>query len=183
MRRFAGLISAGLISAFGSLLWAGSAPAAAIMTYQVQNLVPAEDVWQYRYTLTGVSLLAGQGFDVYFPVADGFQFGDLVDPQTGPSSDWSVLAIQADPSIPADGLFDVIALVDHPALTGVFTSTFIWRAGSGIGAPTPGPQYFEIHDEEFNVTESGTTVAPEPGSAALVLAALAAVRVARRALS
>ena len=155
----------------------GEARAASI-TYQVADLpdsAPGEDLWQYTYGLSGAALAAGQGFDVFFAVADGFEFGDLVGPQTGPDPDWDVLAIQADPGLGADGLFDAVALVDDPPLAGTFTSTFIWR-----GAGAPGAQHFELFDEQLQVTESGTTrpmPVPEPSAclpAALVWLGLAA---------
>jgi hypothetical protein len=161
-------------AAFLAVLLSGllsSAVGAATIQYRAIDLpdeTPGLDLWEYQYTLSGVSLLAGQGFDVYFPVADGFQFGALVAPQLAPSSDWDVLAIQPDPALPADGLFDVVALVDAPSPGGPFTATFIWP-GNG----TPGPQSFEIFDEQLQVTESGvTTLVPEPATAALLLAGL-----------
>jgi len=160
------LFAAILISAL-----VANAAAATTIQYQVVDLpdtTPGLDLWQYQYTLSGASLRAGQGFDVYFPVAAGFQFGALVAPQLAPSSDWDVLAIQPDPALPADGLFDVVALVDSPLLGGPFTATFIWP-GNG----TPGPQSFEIFDEQLQVIESGTTTpVPEPATGLLLFASL-----------
>ena len=130
--------------------------------------VPGEDLWQYHYSVSGASLLSGQGFDVYFALSDGFLFGDLVAPQSAPSSDWDVLAIQPDAGLAADGLFDVVALVDDPSPGAEFLSTFIWR-----GTGTPGSQPFEVFDEQLVVTESGTTTpVPEPATIGLVLMAV-----------
>jgi hypothetical protein len=171
-----------LIGALLSIASGAVSAAGAMIQYEAVDLpdtVPGEDLWQYHYTVSGYSLLAGQGFDVFFAVADGFQFGDLVDPQTGPSSDWDVLAIQADPGLPADGLFDVVALVDDPAPGATFVSTFIWR---GTGAP--GAQHFELFDEQFAITESGTTtpltVAPEPTLFGLAVIGLLAIGASRQ---
>jgi len=150
---------------------AGGARGASI-SYQATDLpdtVPGQDLWQYQYSLSGTSLSAGEGFDVFFALADGYQFGDLVDPLTGPSGEWDVLAIQADPGLPADGIFDAVAIVNDPISTAPFTAAFIWR-----GTGTPGAQHFEIFDSSFTVTESGTT-APEPTATALVLVALASL--------
>lgn len=139
-----------------ALLFTAPATAhAASIEYRAIDLpdaTPGEDLWEYRYTLSGVSLLSGQGFDVYFAVANGFLFRDLVDPQLGPSSDWDVLAIQPDPGLSFDGLFDAVALVDAPSLSVDFISTFIWG-----GTGTPGAQRFEVFDEQLQVIESGTT--------------------------
>jgi hypothetical protein len=176
-----------LIAVLGSLaaLAVGASHAfGASITYSAVDLadsVPGDDLWEYRYSLGAewAALLAGQGFDIYFAVADGFEFGDLVAPQMSSSPDWDVLAIQADPALPADGLFDAVALVDSPDFTGTFIATFIWR-GNG----EPGAQYFEVFDEQLNVTESGMTQlasVPEPKTVGVALmAVLATLAVTRR---
>jgi hypothetical protein len=158
------------------LMLASAASGAATIHYTVTDLPdvkPGEDLWQYHYSVSGVSFLSGQGFDIAFAVDDGFQFGDLVDPQSGPSSDFDVMAIQPDPEIPADGLFDAAALVDAPSLTGDFISTFIWR-----GAGTPGAQTFTLFDTDFSIFETGTTV-PEPVVGLLVLPLVAGLGLCR----
>ena len=152
------------------LMLAASASAGTTIHFTVTDLPdvnPGEDLWQYNYSVSGVSFAAGQGFDIAFAVGDGFQFGDLVAPQSGPTTDFDVMAIQPDPSIPADGLFDAVATLDAPSLAGDFVSTFIWR-----GTGTPGAQTFTLFDTDFSVFESGTTV-PEP-EALLLLSPLVA---------
>jgi hypothetical protein len=158
------------------LMLAASASAGTTIHFTVTDLPdvnPGEDLWQYRYSVSGVSFLSGQGFDIAFAVGDGFQFGDLVPPQSAPTADFDVMAIQPDPSIPADGLFDAVAQVDSPSLTDDFVSTFIWR-----GTGTPGAQTFTLFDTDFSVFETGTTV-PEPEAALLVFPLVAGLGVCR----
>lgn len=105
--------------------------------YEIADLTdttPGEDLWQYRYDLSGFS--GGEfGFDIYFPLSGGFQPSDLSNP-TSPNGDWDVLVIQPDPGIPADGFFDAARLAAPPLLPATyFSADFIWH-GPGV----PGSQ-------------------------------------------
>ncbi|MGR8932360.1 MAG: hypothetical protein ACU836_17160 [Gammaproteobacteria bacterium] len=136
------------------------------------DIVVGQDLWNYRYEVHDLSTDAN-GFDIFFPVSFGFQFGDLENNPAIPSSDWDVIAIQPDPLLPADGLLDAISLASVPALPEVFNIDFIWR-GSG----TPGSQPFEVFNDNFDIIASGRTVPlgithiPEPGIIWLMLAGL-----------
>ena len=54
-------------------------------------------------------------------------------------------------------------LVDNASLIDTFTVSFTWLSGAG----SPGAQYFEIYDSNYDILESGTTTSgavpvPEP---------------------
>src|ERR1035437_961370 len=103
--------------------------------YTVTNL--GSGTWEYGYTLQG-SFLANWDAAVYFPTPD--YGGPLTDLGTG-GSDWTTFAFQPDPSIPAPGEFDMLALIDNPSLTPVFDVTFLWNEPG-----TPGAQAFDLYD-------------------------------------
>lgn len=141
-------------------------------TADLADTTPGQDLWQYRYGLSGLPSLA-VGFDVYFSLDDGFLHGDLSNP-AGPNGDWDALVIQPDPGLPADGFFDAAKLVASPQLPTFpktyFSVDFIWR-GPGV----PGSQDFEIYDTDFAVIDSGRTTpftqgVPEPIVPVLLLA-------------
>lgn len=122
--------------------------------------------WQYDYTVQG-SFLANWGVAIYFPTPN-YGGGSITDLGTG-SSDWLTFAFQADPTIPAPGEYDIVALVDSPSLSSVFDVTFQWN-GSG----TPGSQAFNLFDftngAELLASGNTTIIAtPEPSSLALML--------------
>ena len=48
-------------------------------TEDLADTTPGEDLWQYRYDLSGLSSEA-EGFDIYFRLTDGFHLGDLSNP-------------------------------------------------------------------------------------------------------
>lgn len=160
-----------------SLLLAALSPGvrATQIFYEVKDLAdpaPGQDLWQYRYGLSGLSSGA-EGLDVYFRLTGGFQPGDLSNP-TRPNGDWDVLVIQPDPGLSTDGFFDAARLAASPQLPTLpntyFRVDFIWR-GPGV----PGSQDFEIHDASFAVINSGRTTpltqsVPEPTVPVLLLA-------------
>lgn len=166
----------------------GGAVAATTIEYRatdLTDLVVDEDLWRYEYRVSGRSFFVDLGFDVYFPVAGGFQFEDLG--QALPANaDWDVFDLQPDAALPADGAYDALALVDAASLAGFFSIDFIWR---GTGAP--GSQPFEIFDAStpgaFSILEAGRTVplrdggqVPTPGSLGLLLGGLAVMGALRR---
>lgn len=166
------------------LIVLSATPAAAdgvSVQYSVTNL--GSGTWEYDYTLQG-SFLANWGVAVYFPTPG---YGEpITDLGTG-GSDWTTFAFQPDPSIPAPGEFDVVALIDNPSLTSMFGVTFLWSQPG-----MPGAQAFDLFDftNGAELISSGTTspaapAVPEPSSLLLFLAAglsCLAVLVARRAL-
>ena len=122
-------------------------------------------IWQYDYVLQG-SFLANLGVAVYFPTP---AYGEpITDLGTG-GPDWTTFAFQPDPTIPASGEFDMVALVDNPSLSSVFGVTFMWNQPG-----TPGGQAFDLFDFSNGGAElisSGTTTAavPVPESSSLTL--------------
>jgi hypothetical protein len=129
------------------------------VTYTVSET--GANVWEYQYQLTG-SYLAGDDLAIYFPVATS---SDLLDMGTG-GSDWTTFEFQPDPSLPADGEFDMAANIDNPSLAPIFDVEFQY---SGPG--TPGSQSFALFDSNFNTIDSGLThtqsgipTVPEPNT-------------------
>jgi hypothetical protein len=120
--------------------------------------------WQYDYTLQG-SFLANWGVAIYFPTPS-YGGGSVTDLGTG-GSDWLTFALQADPTIPAPGEYDIVALVDNPSRSSIFDVTFQWN-----GTGTPGTQAFNLYDftSGAELLASGTTaVVPEPTTLMLML--------------
>ena len=116
---------------------------------------PGENLWQYRYYVSGFTEGTEWGFDIFFPLSLGYQFDDLQNP-TAPNPGWDAVnyLVQADPNIPQDGFFEAVALVDMPSTLGIFGITFNWR---NADVPGPGSQVFHIIDPSLAVTEFGNT--------------------------
>jgi hypothetical protein len=122
---------------------------------------PGQNLWQYSYHVSGFKGGAGWGFDIFFPVNQAFQFGDIKGQTTG-NGGWDLgTIIQADPGIPSDGFVEARALGNSPSFSSTFDVTFDWRNFSA-----PGSQPFQVFDSNFVVQESGNTVSsvPEPES-------------------
>jgi hypothetical protein len=128
---------------------------------------PGEDLWEYAYRALGFDFSRDQGFSIFFDTALYATLGEPV--PVGP--DWDLLALQPDPLLAADGLYDALALVDHATVDVSFRIAFTW-----LGGPTesPGSQPFDIYELDANgsflrTIATGTTVpVPEPGTAALL---------------
>ena len=130
------------------------------------DITPGRDLWQYTYTVADLPLAANQGFSIAF---DRSLFASLQSPASFVNGDWSVLTLQPDLALNANGLYDAQALVSTPSLLNTFTVTFV-RLGTG----TPGSQPFIIYDTNFATLAQGQTVStPEPATATLLLGSLA----------
>jgi len=153
-------------------LWCSSVAAAATITYQASDLpdtTPGEDLWQYQYTVNA-NLHAFDGFNVFFSPA---LYASLEASPAPPNADWFVTTVPIDAALPADGVYNALALSDNPALSPPFSVSFVW-----LGSGTPGAQTFEIFDPTFTITETGVTTlaaVPEPASVALLCVGLLAV--------
>ncbi len=145
-----------------------ASPVAAIsIRYAVMDLadaLPGEDLWRYEYTLDAFPYDAGYGFGIGF---DPGATVHLEESPTAPDPAWDVITLQPDPLLPAEGLFDALALVDSPPVAMPFAVTFVWNSAS-----PPGPQPFVVYDPGFHTVESGMTFVPEPGTGLLVAAGL-----------
>jgi len=149
---------------------------AATITYETTDLVdttPGEDLWQYRYLVSGFTFPLNFGFDILFPLSEGYLFGDIRNTPP-PNGDWDTVALQPDPALPDDGRYDALALVNNASLASAFVADFIWR-----GTGTPGSQPFEIFDDTFAVIDEGRTIpaggtlVPEPTTLVLSLSGVA----------
>ena len=125
--------------------------------------------WQYDYTLQG-SFLVNWGVAIYFPTPN-YAGGSITDLGTGDSEYWLTFPLQADPTIPAPGEYDIVALVDNPSLSSVFEVTFQWN-----GTGTPGTQGFNLYNftNGADLLGSGNTTAasmavPEPSLLTMML--------------
>ncbi len=125
------------------------------------------DRWAYHYLVAPfewASVPDASGFSVYFPVEES---RNLVALAPGPGADWDVIVLQPDPVLPAEGLYDALALSLSPAFDGDFAVAFDW-----LGDGVPGGQPFDVYDGSFAPVASGLTT-PEPSTALLVLLGLA----------
>jgi hypothetical protein len=157
---------------------------AATIAYTATDLtdvIPGEDLWRYDYTVSGHSFLQTDLFDILF---DPLLYDSLT-AGPPPNGDWDVLILQQPNPVnlpPFDtGIFNAAALSDNPSLVGSFSATFNY-----LGAGTPGAQPFQIFDVAGTPLDSGltrvpgSTVIPEPSTAALFLTGVIAVTVATR---
>lgn len=155
----------------GLLLWTACAKSAPLsVEYAVTAL--GGNNYRYTYTVTGGDFLLNQALELQFAATDFLFLG----PAAAPNSDWDGLVLQPNNPVGADGVWSLLALVDHPGLAGLFTIDFQW---TGAGAPSL-QHYFVNQYDEFGgfvaqVSEgdtvpfvpTGPTAVPEPSSAAM----------------
>ena len=144
------------------------------------NLAPGEDLWSYRFFVSGLTVDAGQGFSLYFAPA---LYRSLQSPPPSVNADWDLAVFPVDSPPGAQGIYDALALVDGASLLDAFTVRFVW-----LGGGAPGSQPFTINAfdstggitfvERGETTPLGTPV-PEP-TAWLLLAFGAGAYASRR---
>jgi hypothetical protein len=156
-------------------LSAASRLAGSTIYYEAIDLpdqVVGEDRWRYNYLVAGIAFEADQGFTIFFDIN---LFRDLDISSHAVHDDWDVLVFQPDANLPADGVYDALALVSGASLQNPFSVDFVF-----LGSGRPGSQPFDItqFDSQGNfvgVLESGfTTAIPEPGPLSLTLLGLSA---------
>jgi hypothetical protein len=122
-----------------SLLGLARPAQGAIIGYEaidLTDLLPGEDLWQYRYFAGDATFAANQGFSVYFDV------GSYASLQSAPvNPDWDVLTVQPDSALPDGGLYDALALVPDASIADPFVVTFVWLGGAGA----PGAQQWTLN--------------------------------------
>ncbi len=168
-----------------AMAWAGRAEAITIQ-FQATDLadtVVGEDRWRYDYVVSDILFAADEGFSVYFDLS---LYAALDTAPGAAGADWDLLALQPDPVLPSDGVFDALALVGAASLALPFPVEFNWLGGPGT---SPGSQAFDVYALDplgaFVLLDSGRTrpagAVPEPGvTALLVLGGWAVAAAARR---
>lgn len=170
-----------LKSALISVLFCSAAHAVTLSATAIDlpDATPGEDLWQLNYSLNG-ALPAFHGVNLIFPFAD-FSGLTLLTP---PAVDLSPALSPTDAASSIDGLLSLTAQSD---LTSSYTTT--WSLSfTKLTAQALSPQSFEVFDDSFSVTDSGTlpiTIGlppvPEPSTVALFsLGALAMLGMQRR---
>lgn len=95
------------------------------------------DLWQYRYFVDG-TFEENQGFSVFFETG----LFEALEAQPLANAGWDVLTLPPDPVLPADGIYDALALTTGPSLANAFIVNFLWLGAVGS---TPGAQAFMVN--------------------------------------
>lgn len=68
-----------LVVLAGAITLSPAAFAAAIefLATDLTDITPGQDLWEYQYFVQG-TFAHGEGFDIYFPLAEGYEAGDLL---------------------------------------------------------------------------------------------------------
>lgn len=134
-----------------------------------------EDLWQIEYTVSDYTFNADQGFTIWFDLG---LYEELTIISAGSGSDWDVLVWNPDSSIPDDGAYDALALVDNASLDATFIVSFVW-----LGSEVPNTQSFDVYelsyDGYYTTIESGQTSSPVPEPGTIILAAIGFIGLAR----
>ncbi len=174
---------AAVVSTPGGIGAAYVAPAPAIeviFRFEVVDLAdttPGQDLWEYSYVVSGLTLTANQGFTIFFDLS---LYTLLQNPPPFVNADFSLLVAQPDLALNSNGFYDALALRDNPSFADPFKLRVVWL---GTGSTTPGAQPYTVYNADFTTQSQGqTTNVPEPSALALVCSgiALASMRVRRR---
>ena len=148
------------------LLLLASSAFADTITYTTSFI--AGITWQYDYEVENTGSTGGdiEEFSIYFDLGLYENLSISASPV-----DWDGIAIQPDPFLPDDGFADWLALsvgIGIGETLGGFSVGFDF-----LGTGTPGAQFWEIFDFDFDIVASGTTelgavAVPEPSSITLL---------------
>lgn len=178
-----------LLGAFSLLVALGllqpSTAAATVIRFQATDLVDVvagQDLWIYEYFVSDRVFSVDQGFVILFAPLLYANLRNQV-PAPGPAVgvDWDVIVFQPDSTLPANGAYDALALVNGASLSQPFSVDFTWLGGPGSN---PGSQRFEVYelDGDTPVTfDSGqTSPIPEPSTLLLMGSGMALALKRRR---
>ncbi len=117
--------------------------------YEVNNL--SGNSWEYSYTVDNQLTTPIDEFTVWFTLG---MYENLA--ITGsPTPDWDGFTAEPDPGLPDDGYADWATYglsIDPGEVLGGFSVTFDY-----LGAGTPGEQFFELFDANFDLLSDGQT--------------------------
>jgi len=127
------------------------------VTYTATDI--SGSTWEYDYTVSNSVLSSSlTEFTTFFTLG---QYSNLVT-ETSPGN-WSPIAAQPDPGLPADGFYDVLAL-DSGLASGGSQSGFSVQF-TYLGSGTPGSQLFNFVDSSsFATLFAGQTTLSSGGS-------------------
>ena len=133
------------------------------------DTTPGQDLWEYRYQVTGLTLTVGQGFTIFFDLG---LYTLLQSPPPFANADFNLLVAQPDLALNSNGFYDALASRNNPSFADPFTLRFVWL---GTAGSTPGAQPYTVYNADFTTKSQGqTTNVPEPSAMALLLAAFGA---------
>ena len=130
------------------------------------DTTPGQDLWEYTYQVSGLTLTAGQGFTIFFDLS---LYTLLQNPPPFVNADFDLLTVQPDLNLNSNGFYDAQALRNNPSFADPFKLRFVWLGAAGA---TPGAQPYTVYNTDFSTQSQGqTTNVPEPSALALLLAA------------
>lgn len=132
-----------------------------------------ETVYRYVFDLSDVPLQLNQELNIHFPAAE---FGSLLN-GVAPARDFDLLLFQPNAPFGADGAYSLLALVNQPAMTGLFRVDFTLIRNVFPSALVFAVNQFDANGEFLNTVTPGLTGTPEPstwvlGTSGLIFAAL-----------
>ena len=121
------------------------------------DTTPGQDLWEYSYQVTGLSLTAGQGFTIFFDLS---LYTLLQNPPPFVNADFDLLVAQPDLALHSNGFYDALALRNNPSFADLFKVRFVWLGTAGTA---PGAQPYTVYNADFTTQSQGqTTSVPEP---------------------
>ena len=134
----------------------------------LDDIDAGRDLWQFAYYVSDFDLPIGHGFSIYF---SEYLYRNLQTSPNPPNADWDVHTVPVDAASWSPGVYDGLALSNHPTLSEPFLVRFEWLGGPGY---SPQPQHFDIYKIDAvsgNVSSIGagkTQRVPEPSSLLLM---------------
>ena len=133
---------------------AGAVSAGTILT---TDTFVSGNTYHEVFTFQGFTLSMGMLIEIHYPAS---QYGSLSNGVAQPSSDWSLVLLQPNNPLGADGIYSMQANVNNPSFAGPFSVDFTFLGG---GQPN-GVHPFFVLNSDFSVNSSGFTGVPEPAT-------------------